>query len=59
MNSKEHEMKVVEKLIPSKSTNWTYVEYVCPRCGVDLEQVVQSQYKCKYCPECGQKVWWY
>lgn len=59
MNPKEYEMKVIEKLIPAKSTRWNYVTYCCPRCDIDLEHMVQSSYRCKYCPECGQKVRWY
>ena len=34
------------------------IYYKCPNCKVDLEQTVKSDYECKYCPECGQKVRW-
>lgn len=32
--------------------------YECPNCKVDVRHVVKSDYLCKYCPECGQKVRW-
>lgn len=57
MNSKEYEMKVVEKII--STDKWLTLEYLCPRCNVNLDKVIPQRYKCKYCPECGQKVWWY
>ena len=32
--------------------------YECPNCKVDVRHVVKSDYLCKYCPECGQKLRW-
>ena len=59
-SSKEHEMVVIERISKPWETegNWVQFEYLCPKCNVNLEKVVQSHCKCKYCPECGQKVRW-
>lgn len=35
--------------------------YYCPnlRCEVELEKIMVEQFKIKFCPECGQRIYYY
>lgn len=48
-----HFPKKIEKAAGSKN-------YICPnkKCSVEISDILIEQYKIKYCPECGQRIYY-